>query len=796
VRRWTAVVALLVWGGFGDAARAAGEPRDVAVGPVPAWVLPEPARQPEPLEGGDIEYEVRDVQTRITAAGTQHFHRQVWKLLSQAGLESSAELRVAFDPVYQRLTLHELWIERDGRRISMLNKDEVRVFQRETGMDDRLYDGRLTALQLLRDARVGDVVGATYTLEGANPVFQGHVVEEAALQGLDPTGAWRYRLLVPVGHALHYRLSRGELEPQVREHDGQRELIWSQQGVAAFSGEDRAPPEAVPPLLVITDFADWGALARWASGLFATSTPGRALRAKLGALRALPSPEARLLGALRFVQDDVRYLGLEMGTASHRPHPPDQVLEQRFGDCKDKALLLTLLLRGLDIDAEVALVATDWRERVAELPPSPWLFDHAIVRARLDGQTYWLDATRTLEGGPLAALTPPHLGKALVVSEATTALEDLPPPSLPPLDVDVSEVIREDAQGKVTMDVHTRYLGTRADLMRRTLASVRLEALGKRYLDYYALDFPGLKSLAALQAKDDRANNIIDVFERYALPKIWDDDGQAHLDGWLIEEELPKPRVRERREGLVVDASHVRETLRLETPKYLPFAGEDLHVAGAGLEFRMRYRPSSHTAEVVLELEAQPQVRAPKDVGPYLAKIDEIRRSSDLRVPQEGPQPAPADPVGAPAPATARSAAPTSSSPSAGSDGPTQGEIVMLLVITAVSIVLLAAARIGPEGASAAWQGFRNRRRRQAFDRKFEMDAGTSAATALEVPSPSEPALALNRVRCTCGGGLSPAREGQPEAIRFEGRTVWRIGAECSRCKAARSVYVAVRESA
>ncbi|MFX8207373.1 transglutaminase domain-containing protein, partial [Acinetobacter baumannii] len=85
-------------------------------------------------------------------------------------------------------------------------------------------------------------------------------------------------------------------------------------------------------------------------------------------------PEARLLAALRFVQREVRYLGIEMGANSHAPHPPETVLPRRYGDCKDKTLLTLTLLGRLGIPASPALVHTTERQAAAERLPTPWAF--------------------------------------------------------------------------------------------------------------------------------------------------------------------------------------------------------------------------------------------------------------------------------------------------------------------------------------------------------------------------------------------------------------------------------------
>jgi transglutaminase-like putative cysteine protease len=55
---------------------------------------------------------------------------------------------------------------------------------------------------------------------------------------------------------------------------------------------------------------------------------------KIGSAHA--TLERRALAAIRFVQDESRYLGIEVEEGTLRPDAPDAVLRRRFGDCKDK----------------------------------------------------------------------------------------------------------------------------------------------------------------------------------------------------------------------------------------------------------------------------------------------------------------------------------------------------------------------------------------------------------------------------------------------------------------------------
>src|SRR6185436_19406443 len=111
------------------------------------------------------------------------------------------------------------------------------------------------------------------------------------------------------------------------------------------------------PWVQLCECATWKDVATWAMPLYPTnSILPPPLSEKLAEWRAIPNLEERLRAALQFVQDEIRYLGFENGTQSHRPAEPATVFERRFGDCKDKAYLFCAICRDLGFDASPALV--------------------------------------------------------------------------------------------------------------------------------------------------------------------------------------------------------------------------------------------------------------------------------------------------------------------------------------------------------------------------------------------------------------------------------------------------------
>ena len=60
-----------------------------------------------------------------------------------------------------------------------------------------------------------------------------------------------------------------------------------------------------------------------------------------------------------FVQKDIRYFALELGVGGQQPHPAADIFRNRYGDCKDKAALLSAMLSTVGIHSAIMIVDTN-----------------------------------------------------------------------------------------------------------------------------------------------------------------------------------------------------------------------------------------------------------------------------------------------------------------------------------------------------------------------------------------------------------------------------------------------------
>ncbi|HET9707530.1 MAG TPA: DUF2569 domain-containing protein, partial [Gemmatimonadales bacterium] len=200
---------------------------------------------------------------------------------------------------------------------------------------------------------------------------------------------------------------------------------------------------------------------------------------------------------------------------------PDAVVRRRYGDCKDKALLLVMLLRELGIPAHVALVSTGYLDHIGRFAPTADLFDHAIVEAEIGGRTYWVDPTALYQRGTLESATA-TFGAALVLGGTSDSLLPIPAePAVQPL-TEITVALRlHGVDTAATMTVNTRYSGSAADDIRASIRENSAQELQRRYEDYYAELYPAIQSETPPTAEDDEARNEIHTHEQYQVPEFW-----------------------------------------------------------------------------------------------------------------------------------------------------------------------------------------------------------------------------------------------------------------------------------
>ncbi|MGC3990054.1 MAG: transglutaminase-like domain-containing protein [Chthoniobacteraceae bacterium] len=164
----------------------------------------------------------------------------------------------------------------------------------------------------------------------------------------------------------------------------------------------------------------------------------------------------------------LRYVAIEMGVQGFRPRTPAQVLANRYGDCKDKANLVSALLRSQGIDAHFVLLN---RFAYTNVNFPSWQFNHAIAfvpAAAKEGQPndLWLDTTDSVT--PFGSVPPGDYGRAgLVFSDDKAEFKTVKTDQSSTSEIHDDWTLRQDANGTWSGEVKRVGTGFAEDALRR-----------------------------------------------------------------------------------------------------------------------------------------------------------------------------------------------------------------------------------------------------------------------------------------------------------------------------------------
>jgi len=450
-----------------------------AFGPPPKWVQVAEVPPAPPAEGAPaVQTLLDDNQSRLTPAGDAYYNRRVRKVLKAEGLPSLTTFGVTWDPADEQVTVHSLRIIRDGKTIDLLGKGKkMLVLRREQDLERAMLDGRMSATQQIEGLQVGDILDASWSHSGRDPVVgaRSYDLEGLAFPGI--ASRYRARVAWPTGTPVRYRTTEGFGDPKKSEADG-----WTIVELDAPNIQAPKPPIGAPPrfrrlgFMETSSFESWNEISRIMAPLYAKAAaidPASDLRAEIKAIADKSAdPKVRAFEALRLVEEKTRYFFIGIGDGGYVPAGADETWQRKFGDCKGKTALLLAILKELNVEAEPALVSLGAGDGMDERLPSLAAFNHVIVRATVDGKVYWLDGTRTGDRSGLEALRPPPHRWALPVRTAGADLERI---VVPPLEApQIESKLRFDASKgldtRAGVAMSTRLTGDAANAMRRMVA--------------------------------------------------------------------------------------------------------------------------------------------------------------------------------------------------------------------------------------------------------------------------------------------------------------------------------------
>ncbi|MGE5321946.1 MAG: DUF3857 domain-containing transglutaminase family protein [Actinomycetota bacterium] len=351
---------------------------------VPDW-LRAAAQQPVKKYADDVNAVMLldDQETTVRDNGDIVTHqRSVFRILRPEG-RAYARLDVPFSSE-TKINYMKAWsITAKGQEYEAKGKDS---FERSLTTYEVFSDDKEKVL-LVPGADVGTVIGFEYEQRERPYVFQ----DGWSFQSEIPVERSRYTLHLPSN--WEYRISFVN-HPDLKPVEQGSTYVWEVSDVPRIQREYNEPPyAALAGHAIVTFFSQrahdntyksWADLAAWHARLIAGSfTVSPSMQQKV---QELAPPSLPLLDRIKalagFAQRDIRYAAIEVGIGGLRPHSASEVFANRYGDCKDKATLLSTMLAQIGVKSFYMPIYDERGIFTATTPPNLG-FDHVILAIQL-----------------------------------------------------------------------------------------------------------------------------------------------------------------------------------------------------------------------------------------------------------------------------------------------------------------------------------------------------------------------------------------------------------------------------
>jgi hypothetical protein len=346
------------------------------------------------------------------------------KVQGLAALRQVAQQSYTYVEGMQSLDVVEAFTEKaDGTQVPV---DLATVVARDgvTGVNAEYVLDLKVVTVIFPDVTVGDTLVMTVRTTIRSNVFSGHHMQAFPLTRNVSRASSTVQVIAPSSLPLKVGVRGEGVQHTITAEGTETRHFIAYRGAPAVSAEDRmtSPFDRDPGVLVST-FADYEELARsyWDRARDTVEVTPEVVRLADEITRGVDDKRAQAQAISAWVKTNIRWVNVMFGVGRFVPHSAAAVLKNRYGDCKDHAVLMSALLAAKGIAAEHVLINSGDRYALPETAVNP--FNHIIVYLPefgvyddptaqfasfgvLGSQEYDKPVVRVSDGGAQVARTP------------------------------------------------------------------------------------------------------------------------------------------------------------------------------------------------------------------------------------------------------------------------------------------------------------------------------------------------------------------------------------------------------
>ena len=503
--------------------------------------------------------------------------RLAYKILRPGGRDYGIAA-VSFNAHTKISGLHGWCIPAQGKDYEVKDKEAVETSLPKIEGSELINDVKDKLLQIPAPDP-GNIIGYEYEEDEQPMVLQ----DIWGFQREIPVRETHYSLQLPAGWAYKaYWINYPESKPT----ESGTQLQWVVSDVKGIRAEPEMPPPAgIFGHMVVSffpqggasthGFTTWPEMGNWYVNLTSgRRDPSSEIKQEVATLTAsVTTPLDKMRALAKFVQHNIRYVAIELGIGGMQPHPAPEVFSHHYGDCKDKATLLSSMLSQIGIESYYVVINSERGAVTPDMPANIGAFDHVILAVKLPpnlsdpslvavvehprlGRLLFFDPTNEMTPfGEIGGYLQGNYG--LLVAPEGGGLVELPQLPSAMNGIQRTAKLTLDTTGTLKGDVEETRLGDRAASERWRLRTVTKDSDRKKPIEDVLAG-----SLSLFQLTKATVLNLDHTDQTFGLNYSFAAPGYAKNAGGLL---LVRPRV------LGVKSSGILET---KEPRKFPFEFE------------------------------------------------------------------------------------------------------------------------------------------------------------------------------------------------------------------------------
>jgi hypothetical protein len=317
-------------------------------------------------------------------------------VLTDAGAANIREQRFGYVPGHQSIAVHWLRVVRpDGSVVSAAPSQIQESDVPAPVSTSPIYSDQKIVRMSLSGVTAGTILDVSFTVTDRKPPIASDFAQTYDFTPGSSVERTRFELDVPSSMKPAIREENLDFKRITRTSGGRTRYIWARNQTPKVQREPFATDSnGVVMRVRVGGALTWADISRWYASLardryHATPTLARMVDSLV---RGARTRDDSIRAVHRWVAQDIRYVGIELGIGGYQPRMPDTVIATGYGDCKDKATLFVAALDHLGITAYPVLLSINATAR--RDIPSPQQFNHEIAAVALgNGKYQFVDLT-------------------------------------------------------------------------------------------------------------------------------------------------------------------------------------------------------------------------------------------------------------------------------------------------------------------------------------------------------------------------------------------------------------------